>query len=87
MTYASMLGDMLRQIDRSGRVYAGNYEDFQHESNRELPEMDETICQACQSELEVIEENVGFNEPGAEKIEREYVCPNGCIQDEGVTIL
>lgn len=87
MTYASMLGDMLRQIDRSGRVYAGNYEDFQHESNLELPEMDETICQACGEPLETRSENTGFNEPGAEHWEIERYCNNGCIQDKGVTIL
>lgn len=87
MTYASMLGDMLSQIYKSGRVYTGNYNDFQHESNRELPEMDETICQACGEPLETRSENVGFNEPGAEKIEIEWFCANGCIQDEGVTIL
>ena len=53
--------------------------------DNELPEVDETICQACGEHLSSTLENVGFEDN--QKLEIEYFCPNGCEQDELVIII
>ena len=64
-----------------------DYQDYKNVPNQELPELDETICQACGANLEITSENVGFDAPNPTLIELDCVCPNGCLQDENVVII
>lgn len=49
--------------------------------------LDEGVCQACGTELEVKSDNVGFEPPDPVHIEIWSECPNGCLQDDTVVIL
>lgn len=84
MNYTNFFIDCMHEMMRPKT--AGNYDDYRYLDTRaNLPEMDETKCQACGETLESKADNVGFSENP--KTEIEYYCKNGCIQDERVTIL
>lgn len=65
-----------------------DYQDYLNSMISELPEQNESTCQACGSALISKAENVGFDEPsGPSLIEISYECPLGHEQDEEVVIL